>query len=109
MDAQPRDSIGANHSIVVSWDSIRLAFLLASLHGIEIVTCNIVSNVCLNVPCCEKIWFQAGKEFGEHEGKAVIVHQALYGLQTSWAFWRQRLADTTESEDIPGFIGSVAY
>ena len=44
------------YSSVVSRESVRLAFLVAALHDLNVFACDI-SNAYLNVPCKEKIWF----------------------------------------------------
>jgi hypothetical protein len=54
---QPASSL--TYSSVVSRDSVRLAFLIAALNGLSVVSCDIW-NAYLNAPCREKIWFQAG-------------------------------------------------
>jgi Reverse transcriptase (RNA-dependent DNA polymerase) len=75
------------YSSVVSRDSVRLAFLIAALNDLDILSCDI-GNAYLNAPCREKIWFEAGKECGEDAGKAMILKQALYGLKSAGASWR---------------------
>ena len=71
------------YSSVVSRNSVRLAFLLAALNGLDIVACDI-GNAYLNAPCREKIWFVAGPEFGSRQGTAIRVVRALYGLKSRW-------------------------
>ena len=44
--------------------------------------------------CHEKIWFEAGLETGEDNGKVLIVTQALYGLKSSGGPWTADLAAT---------------
>ena len=44
------------YSIMVSHDSIRIGFLLAYLHGVDITSVDLY-NVYLNEPCVEKTWF----------------------------------------------------
>jgi hypothetical protein len=88
---QPISSV--TFSSVVSRDSVRLAFLIAALNGLSVLSCNI-GNAYLNASCCEKIWFQAGWECGADMGKVMVITRALYGLRTSGASWRQTLADT---------------
>jgi hypothetical protein len=63
------------YSSVISRDSIRLAFVLATLNDLEIIACDI-ENAYLNAPCQEKIWFVAGPEFGLQQGMAVKVVRA---------------------------------
>ena len=42
----------------------------------------------------ERIWTVAGKEFGSDEDQVMIIVQALYGLNSSGAVWRQTLAES---------------
>jgi hypothetical protein len=78
------------YSSVVSRDSVRIAFLIAALNDLDILSCDI-SNAYLNAPCREKIWFVAGPEFGSRQGQVVKVVRALYGLKSSGAAWRNYL------------------
>lgn len=66
------------YSSVVSRDSVRLAFLIAALNGLDVSACDI-GNAYLNAECREKIWFEAGIECGEDAGKIMIIERALYG------------------------------
>ena len=78
---------------MVSRESVRLAFLVAALHDLDVFACDI-SNAYLNVPCKEKIWFQAGPECGaENHGKVMKLVRALYGLKSSGASWRKMFKD----------------
>jgi hypothetical protein len=92
------------YSSVVSRDSVRLAFLIAELNGLDIMTCDI-GNAYLHAPCREKVWFQGGVETGEDRGKILVVTRALYGLKSSGASWRATLASTLV--DL-GFVGTQA-
>jgi hypothetical protein len=67
---QPASSV--TYSSVVSRDSVRLAFLIAALNGLCILSCDI-GNAYLNAPCHEKIWFQAGRECGADMGKVMVI------------------------------------
>jgi hypothetical protein len=78
------------YSSVVSRDSVRIAFLLATLLDVNVMSCDI-SNAYLNAPCREKIWFVAGPEFGSRHGQVVKILRALYGLKSSGASWRSVL------------------
>jgi hypothetical protein len=75
------------YSSVVSRDSVLIAFLVAALNDLDILSCD-VSNAYLNTPCREKIWFVASLEFGSRQGQSVKVVRALYGLKSSGAAWR---------------------
>jgi hypothetical protein len=81
----------------VSLDSVRIAFLLAELNGLEVLSCDI-GNAYLNAPCREKIWFVAGPEFGSRKVQVVKVVRALYGLKSSGASWHNMLQQTIVNE-----------
>ncbi|KAG7369925.1 reverse transcriptase RNA-dependent DNA polymerase [Nitzschia inconspicua] len=81
------------YSSVVSRDSIRLAFLIADLNGLDLLACDL-ANAFLNAPCAEKIWFEGGTECGEDKGKVCILVRALYGLKSAGFSWRSALAAT---------------
>ena len=82
------------YSSVVSCDSVRIPFLLAGLHGLNLMACNI-GNAYLNADCCENIWIVDGLEFPEEwQGKTLCVVQAFYGLKSSAASWRHMLSQT---------------
>ncbi len=66
-------------------------FLIAGLNDLDVLAGD-VTNAYLNVSCREKIWFEAGVETGEDQGKALIVTRALYVLKSSGAAWRADLA-----------------
>jgi Reverse transcriptase (RNA-dependent DNA polymerase) len=75
---------------VVSQDSIRMAFLMAALNGLEILSVDI-SGAYLNAKATEKTL--AGKEFGPaKEGWIVILTCTLYGLCSSGKAWRDHIA-----------------
>ena len=99
---EPPTSI--TYSSVVSRDSVRLAFLIATLNDIEIIACD-VGNAYLNAPCREKVWFVAGPEFGSRQGTVVKVVRALYGLKSSGAAWREMFNGTVLEM---GFVPTVA-
>jgi Reverse transcriptase (RNA-dependent DNA polymerase) len=81
------------YSSVVSRDSIRIAFLLAALNGLQILSVDI-GNAYLNADCREKIWTIAGPEFGSDQGRPMLIRRALYGLKSSGAAWRAHFAQT---------------
>jgi hypothetical protein len=80
---------------VVSRDSIRIAFLVAALNDLEILSADI-SGAYLNAKAAEKVYTLAGKqEFGpEKEGRVVVIMRALYGHQSSSRAWRDHMAVT---------------
>jgi hypothetical protein len=79
------------YSSVVSRESVRLAFLIASLNDIDIMSRDL-ENAYLNAKCREKIWFEGGLECAEDKGKVLIIVRALYGLKSAGASWRAALA-----------------
>jgi len=92
------------YSSVVSRDSVRLAFLIAELNGLNVMACDI-GNAYLHAPCREKVWFLGGIETGEDRGKILVITRALYGLKSSGASWRATLSNTLA--DL-GFEGTQA-
>jgi hypothetical protein len=85
----PKDS---TFSTVVSRDTVRMFFLLAALHGTDILSADI-QNAYLNAPVKEKIYTIAGKEFGpKNEGRPALIVRALYGLRSSGKAFRDYLA-----------------
>jgi hypothetical protein len=92
------------YSSVVSRESVRIAFLLAALNGLEVCTAD-VGNAYLNATCRERIWTLAGPEFGSDSGSVMIVKRALYGLKSSGAAWRALFASSLEAM---GFVNTLA-
>ena len=81
------------YSSVVSRESVRIAFLIASLYDIDVCTAD-VDNAYLNADCRERIFTIAGDEFQSEKGCIMIIKKALYGLKSSRAAWRALLAST---------------
>jgi hypothetical protein len=76
------------YSSLVSRESIRLAFLIAALNDIGILSADI-GNAYLNAYTKEKVHTECGLEFGhEFVGRIAIIVHALYGLKSSGAAWR---------------------
>ena len=80
------------YSSVVSRDSVRIALTVAALNGLSILGCDI-QNAYISAPCREKIWCIAGPEFGSDQGKVMKITRALYGLKSSGAAFRSKLAE----------------
>ena len=76
----------------MSWDSVRIGFLIAALNDLEIMSCDL-ENVYLNAPCQKKIWFEGGAKCSEDKGKVLVVVRALYGLKSAGSSWRAALAE----------------
>jgi len=82
------------YSSVVSRDSMQIAFLLSALNGLDIIAADI-GNACINADAREKVYFEAGDEFGPlYKGQNVVIVKALYGLKSSGAAWRAHFAET---------------
>lgn len=80
-------------STVVSRESVRIAFLYASLNDLDILSCD-VTNAYLNAPCKEKLWLEAGPEFGSLRGSVMVVKKAVYGLRSAGNSWHITLSQT---------------
>lgn len=82
------------YASVVSRESVRIAFLLAALNDLDIMSVDI-QGAYLNAPCKEKVFSICGAEFGlEFYGRVAIIVKALYGLKTSAFAWREHLSET---------------
>ena len=81
------------YSVVVSRDSVRLVLLMVALNDVPLLAADI-GNAYLNATCREKIYTIAEAEFGDIQGKVLILKKALYGLKSSGAAWRSMLSDT---------------
>ena len=64
-----------------------------------------MQNDLLETPCLEKVWVNAGPEFGPEQGKSFIIVRALYGLRSAsasfWSFMANKF-------DNMGFLSSHA-
>ena len=83
------------YSSVVSRDSVRLAFLIAALNDIDIMSIDL-ENAFIQAPCREKIWFEGSLECGEDYGKVCVVVCSLYGLKSAGAAFRSSLAQALQ-------------
>jgi hypothetical protein len=82
------------YSSVVSRDSVRIAFTIAALNDLDVMSAD-VQNAYLNAKTKEKCYTTCGLEFGpENEGRPVKIVRALYGLRSSGARFRDHMADT---------------
>ena len=87
----PKES---TYSSVVSRDSIRIAFTVAALNDLDVLSAD-VQGAYLNAPTKEKVYTTAGLEFGADKvGRPVLIVRALYGLKSSGARWRDHMAAT---------------
>ena len=60
----------STYSSVVSRDSVRIAFLIAAMNGLDVWAADI-GNAYLNAPCREKRWTLARSEFGSEKGSVM--------------------------------------
>ena len=73
------------YSGVVGMDTVRLAFAVGEMQGLEVCACDI-STAFLYGKTKEKVYIVAGPEFGpEWEGKRLIVQGNWYGLKSAAA------------------------
>ena len=79
------------YSSVVARDSVRIALTVAALNDLDILVCD-VEGAYLTAKCREKIYTIAGPEFGSERGLIMKVKMALYGLKSSGAAFRAKLA-----------------
>ena len=85
--------LSLTYSSVVSQESVKIAFLIAALNDLDIMSCDI-GNAYLNATCREKIWFVAGAECGpDLQGSVCKLVRALYGLKSSGAAWRAMFSE----------------
>ena len=87
---EPTASI--SYASVVSRESVRIAFMLAALNGVDL-KCADAQGAYLNAKCKEKITTICGPEFGDELcGRRAKIILALYGLRSSGSAWRSELA-----------------
>ena len=77
---------------VVSLDTVRMAFFLGELNDLDVMAAD-VGNAYLHAYTKERLYTIAGPEFGELEGRILIIVKALYGLKTSMSRWHEALSD----------------
>ncbi|MGH3053654.1 MAG: reverse transcriptase domain-containing protein, partial [Gaiellaceae bacterium] len=81
------------YASVVKSENVRLIFLLAELHHLELMMGD-VSTAYLNAKTFEKVYSIAGPEFGKYESHVVVLRRALYGLKTSGYEWHAHFSNT---------------
>ena len=74
----------------MSRESVRISFLLASLNELDIFACDI-GNAYLNSKCRDKLWIEAGTQFGTGKRMVMIIERLLYGLKSSGDVWREKI------------------
>ena len=85
-----------NHSSVVSRETVRLCFMIAAMHNLDVLASD-VGNAYLNAKPREKCHVISNDEwmFGpDAVGKIALIIQALYGMKSSGAAWRDAISST---------------
>ena len=59
--------LSSTYSSMVTRESMHIAFLIAGSNDLDVLVCDI-GNAYLNTLCREKVWFEAGAEFGSRKG-----------------------------------------
>jgi hypothetical protein len=82
---------------IVLRDSIRIAFLVAALNDLEVLSAD-VAGVYLNAKSKERVYTIASKEFGpDKQGRPVLLTRVLYG--SSRKAFRDHMATTLWNYD----------
>ena len=84
--------VNSVYSGVVSLCGIRLIIFLAELNDMEVWATDI-GNTYLEVQTKEKLYIEAGPEFGELESHTLVIFKALYDLCSSGLRWHEKFAD----------------
>ena len=86
--------VDLTYSSVLAYDSVCLAFLIAALNDIELLSADI-GNAYLNAYTKERVHTTCGMEFGQDlVGCIAIIRHALYGLKSSRAAWHSLFTET---------------
>ena len=80
------------HMLVWYCETVRIMFLYAALHGMDIWSDDI-TNAFIQAPTSEKVFIKCCSAFHEHVDNYAIVVRALYGLRTAAASFRNHLHD----------------
>ena len=83
------------YASVVSRESVRIAFTLAALNGLDVLSAD-CEGAYLNALPREKLYTKCGPEFGEMAGRWAIIVRALYGASSSAASWRSAISSVIE-------------
>jgi len=96
-DDQIETPSSVTYASVVTRESIRIGFVLASLNDLNILTAE-VAGAYLNAPCAEKVYTILREEFGDYAGRKAIIKMALYGLKSAGYSWRSFCARVLREE-----------
>ena len=78
------------YASIVSRETVRIVLTIAALNDLEVKTAD-VQNTILTAPCSELIHMTLGSEFGEDQGKTVVLVRALYGVTSVGESFRDQL------------------
>ena len=78
------------YSGVVGMETIRTVLMIAEMNKLDVCAADI-GNAFLYGRTREKVYVIAGPEFGQDEGKRMIVEKGLYGLRSSGARFAETL------------------
>ena len=84
------------YSSTVRGISVKLLHVIAHQNKLKAL-CGDVGNAFVTAYTKEKVYCKAGPEFGENEGKIVVIKKALYGLASSSACFHSHFADVLRS------------
>ena len=91
--AKTPDLTTSNYAGVVSRESVRIAFTIAALNEIEVMSGDI-KNAYLQAPISEKYWTECGPEFGpDLVGCKAHIVRALYGTKCAGRDFRNHLRE----------------
>ena len=79
------------YSGVVSLDTVKLAFVIAEMNGLQACVADI-GNAYLYSRNKEKVYIKAGKEFGDLQGETLVIDKALYGLRGSSSRFHEHIS-----------------
>ena len=71
--------------------SVYLGFLIAAMNNLSVCAADI-GNAFLYGKTRERCYVIAGREFGDLEGKSLIIDRGLYGLKSSAARFHEHLS-----------------
>jgi hypothetical protein len=74
-----------------SRESVRISLTLAALNDLDVKMADI-ENAYLMAPITEKVWTVLGPEFGDDDGKRVLIVRDLCGLKSAGSAFRNHLA-----------------
>jgi len=83
------------YASVVSRESVRIAFTLAALNGLQVLAAD-CEGAYLNAAPREQLYTVCGPEFGEFKGRYAIVVRAIYGARSSASSWRAAISKVIE-------------